>query len=221
VEVDVDRHALEVVEVLRAVAAGLLPDGSAVAVTFGDRGWLRWWDPATGAELGATRLPQSGRAVVCGLWRGRPVAVAATSQELSEYELTTLAATGRRTVIHSGLIEALGIAATGGGDSIVVATDGYGRLHRWWLSTLESLGDPLDGHDGDARTVSCGRFGDGRPIAVTGGFDGTVRVWDLLAGTQLHRIPLEQPVHTVALADDLSILVGTSGGIGVLRLADR
>jgi WD40 repeat protein len=215
------RPARDLPEALRAVAAGLLPDGRAVAVTFGDRGWLRWWDPATGTELGATRLLQSGRAVGCGLSRGRPVAVASTSQELAEYDLTTRTATGRSTVIHSGLVEAIGIAATRGGDSIVVATDGYGRLHRWWLSTLEPLSDPLHGHHRDARTVSCGRFSDGRPIAVTGGFDGTVRVWDLLDGTQLHRIPLEQPVHAVALADDLSVLVGTSGGIGVLRLADR
>lgn len=208
-------------EPVRAVAAGALADGRAVAVTLGDRGWVRWWDPATGEALGATRLPHGGRAVACGVVRGGPVAVVATSQELDVYHLATRTATGRRAVIHGALLEALGIAATGGGDAIVVATDGLGRLHRWWLSTMEQLGPPLDGHDRDARTVSCGRFADGRPIAVTGGFDGTVRVWDLLAGVLLHRIPLEVPVYAIALADDLSILVGTSGGIGVLQLADR
>ena len=208
-------------EPLRAVAAGVLPDGRATAVTLGDRGWVRWWDPATGAALGATRLPQSGRAVACGLSRGRPVAVVATSQEIHVYHLTARTAIGRRTGIHGALLEALGIATTTGGDAIVAATDGFGRLHRWWLSTMEPLGPPLAGHDHGARTVSCGRFADGRPIAVSGGFDGTVRVWDLLAGVQLHRIPLGVPVHVVALADDLSILVGTSGGIGVLRLVDR
>jgi WD40 repeat protein len=53
---------------------------------------------------------------------------------------------------------------------------------------------------------------------VSGGFDGTVRVWDLRAGEEVHRIPLEHPVYAVAVADDGAILVGTHGGIGVLQL---
>jgi WD40 repeat protein len=109
------------------------------------------------------------------------------------------------------------LAALGAINETIVA---LGRVHRWRLADGTPLGDPLPGHYRDARTISCGRW-DGRPIAVTGGFDGTVRVWDLDAGRQLHRIPLEEPVHAVALADDLSILVGTDARIGVLRLENR
>jgi len=46
------------------------------------------------------------------------------------------------------------------------------------------IGDPLTGH---TRTIVCiayGRMAD-RPIALTGSHDGTARVWDLAAGSQL------------------------------------
>ncbi|GIH93478.1 hypothetical protein Psi01_41080 [Planobispora siamensis] len=42
----------------------------------------------------------------------------------------------------------------------------------------------LTGHDGPVRTVAAGTV-DGRPVAVTGGSDKTVRIWDLETGLQL------------------------------------
>jgi hypothetical protein len=60
------------------------------------------------------------------------------------------------------------------------------------------IGDPLTGH---TRTVTCvayGRFGD-RPIAVTGGHDGTARVWDLADHQQLGP-PLRHDSAVLAVA---------------------
>ncbi|KOV86032.1 hypothetical protein, partial [Nocardia sp. NRRL S-836] len=42
----------------------------------------------------------------------------------------------------------------------------------------------LTGHTGTVTAVACTEI-DGRPIAVTGGFDETLRVWDLTDGTPL------------------------------------
>ncbi len=44
---------------------------------------------------------------------------------------------------------------------------------------------PLTGHSGPVRTVATAIV-DGRPVAVSGGQDHTVRVWDLATGGQLH-----------------------------------
>jgi hypothetical protein len=46
------------------------------------------------------------------------------------------------------------------------------------------LGEPLVGHGDWVNAVALGELG-GRPIAVSGGIDGTVRVWDLEAGGPL------------------------------------
>jgi len=56
-----------------------------------------------------------------------------------------------------------------------------------------------DQHLGPVLTVALGEL-DGRPIALTGGQDATVRVWDLADGTQ-HREPLAGHDHLVAAVE--------------------
>ena len=45
----------------------------------------------------------------------------------------------------------------------------------------------LGTHSGGVSVVAVTAL-DGRPMAITGGYDGTVRVWDLAIGTQLHQL---------------------------------
>ncbi|MEU9662841.1 caspase family protein [Streptomyces chartreusis] len=47
-----------------------------------------------------------------------------------------------------------------------------------------ALRDTLTNHNGTLPQVACAEL-NGTPVAVTGGFDKTVRVWDLASGTQL------------------------------------
>ncbi|MEU6976801.1 caspase family protein [Streptomyces sp. NPDC046371] len=69
----------------------------------------------------------------------------------------------------------------------------------WWsASGVHRL---LTGH---TRTVSCVAVGalDGRPIAVTGGVDGTARLWDLTAQQQIGRsMPVGIAVSAIAIGD--------------------
>ncbi|MFG3704044.1 WD40 repeat domain-containing protein [Micromonospora sp. NPDC047670] len=46
---------------------------------------------------------------------------------------------------------------------------------------IEPIRDPFDGHEGSITTLATGVVDD-RPVVVTGGTDGTVRVWDLSDG---------------------------------------
>ncbi|MFT4137294.1 MAG: hypothetical protein QM641_12380, partial [Microbacterium sp.] len=81
---------------------------------------------------------------------------------------------------------------------------------------------PLTGHRGRVCAVACTSLGD-LPIAVTGGYDGTVRIWDLSTGTQLGD-PL--PGHTGSVTSVACSTVGddpvavTCGTDGMLRIWD-
>jgi WD40 repeat protein len=48
----------------------------------------------------------------------------------------------------------------------------------WDLTTGTAIGDPLTGHTDLVAAVACTHL-DGRPIAITGSWDHTVRIWDL------------------------------------------
>jgi hypothetical protein len=196
-------------EPVRDVTAAVLPDGRPVAVSVGNLGWLRWWCLSSGEMLGAARLRQWGLAVACG----RRDVVATTGDDLRVYDLAS--ARPRAAFPRVGPEQLSTVEVAG---DLVVALDMAGRLHRYRLADGVPVGAPLAGHHRDARTLACGRHPDGRAIAVSGGFDGTLRVWELSSGRELHRIPVEHPVYAVALADDGSIVVGAHGAMGVLRL---
>jgi WD40 repeat protein len=51
-------------------------------------------------------------------------------------------------------------------------------LRLWDLTLAKAKGDPIKAHNGRVATVNIGRIG-GRPVAVSGGDDGTVKLWDI------------------------------------------
>ena len=82
-------------------------------------------------------------------------------------------------------------------------------------------------HDGPARAVALGELPDGTPVIISGGNDGTVRVWRLADGTPAGE-PLRghaSPVTAVAvgaLPDGTPVIIsgGNDGTVRVWRLAD-
>jgi WD40 repeat protein len=90
----------------------------------------------------------------------------------------------------------------------------------WWSPT--GTHRQLVGHTDGVTAVAAGDL-DGRPIAVTGGADGAVRVWDLLTQEPVGP-PLavdEDEVKTVALGelDDYSVVLAGGAG-GAVRVFD-
>ena len=55
------------------------------------------------------------------------------------------------------------------------------RCGSWDLATGAPVGDPFTGHDGEVTAVAAAEL-DGRPVAISGSGDQTVRVWDLATG---------------------------------------
>jgi WD40 repeat protein len=92
---------------------------------------------------------------------------------------------------------------------------------RWaWWST-SGAHRVLEGHTKDVLCVATGDL-DGRPIAVTGASDRTVRIWDLASQRQIGK-PMETnvPISAVAVGDLNDYTVALAGGIdGVVRVWD-
>ena len=92
---------------------------------------------------------------------------------------------------------------------------------RWaWWST-SGAHRVLEGHTKDVLCVATGAL-DGRPIAVTGASDRTVRIWDLTSQRQVGK-PLETnvPISAVAIGDLDDYTVALAGGIdGVVHVWD-
>ena len=51
----------------------------------------------------------------------------------------------------------------------------------WDLTTGDPIPTPVMKHDGSVNAVACTTL-NGRPVAITGGDDLTVRMWDLTTG---------------------------------------
>lgn len=89
----------------------------------------------------------------------------------------------------------------------------------WWsTSGVHRL---LSAH---AKTIGCVAVGDldGRPIAVTGSFDGTARVWDLTSQRQIgDPLPVDIAVSAIAIGDLGDYTVALTGGQdGTVRIWD-
>jgi hypothetical protein len=92
----------------------------------------------------------------------------------------------------------------------------------WDPLRMAPVGRRMTGHVGQVAAVAAGVLGDGRAVALTGGDDAAVRVWDLSANVQ---IGVELPTPTAVRA--LAVDAGRPGfrivmaGNGFLAVADR
>jgi WD40 repeat protein len=93
-----------------------------------------------------------------------------------------------------------------------------------------SVGEPITGHTDRVSAVAVGRLPDGTPVIVSGGNDGTVRVWRLADGTPVGEPLRGHAVRVKAVAvgrlpDGTPVIVSGGGDYGesmvrVWRLAD-
>jgi hypothetical protein len=99
------------------------------------------------------------------------------------------------------------------GDGLVTAyADADGRVR---------IGEQMVGrHRGAVTALVTTRLA-GRPVAVSGGVDGTVRIWDLEDRRPVDRIDIGRPVFSVAPSADGLLLVGAGGRVYALEHVAR
>ena len=99
--------------------------------------------------------------------------------------------------------------------------------HTRWSNGRRAAGQVLTGHAGPVLAVAVGALPDGTPVIVSGGHDGTVRVWRLADGAPVGKPLTGHPLGVEAVAvgalpDGTPVIVsgGHDGTVRVWRLAD-
>ncbi|WP_331718592.1 WD40 repeat domain-containing protein (plasmid) [Streptomyces sp. NBC_00289] len=169
---------------IRGVATVTL--GSRIVALCGSNdGTLRWWDLATGSQIGECFVSHGVAltAVSAAVVNDRPLAVTGVADgTVHLWDLATDQQVGKPLTGHNGtvrcaetvIVDCCALAVTGGAD---------GTVRVWDLAVGQQVGKPLTGHNSEVTTVATAVVG-GWPVAITGGSDGTVLRWDLVAGQQ-------------------------------------
>jgi WD40 repeat protein len=167
-------------------------NGRAVAVSGSLDGTVRVWDLATGQQIAVSSPPQSDRsieALVCTKIGGRPVVVTGigsgrySNGGIQVLDLATCELLAPPYFHIDASVEAVAFARVGGRPALLTAGGIVEEpiVDLWDLEygieyDLEC--SELEGHTAEIEAIACTKVA-GRPVAVTGGFDSTVRAWDL------------------------------------------
>ncbi|GIH92762.1 WD40 repeat domain-containing protein [Planobispora siamensis] len=112
----------------------------------------------------------------------------------------------RRSYDVPGRIDAVAAATVGGRCVLLVASRGDGVVRRWDLESGERDGEPLTGHTGAVHAIATAG-----PIAVTGGEDGMVGIWDLRTGRS--RAALSPAAVNAIAVTGRTVLTGGAGDL--------
>ncbi|MFI6337879.1 caspase family protein [Streptomyces sp. NPDC050535] len=168
-------------------------NGRPVAVTGSDDKTVRIWDLATGQPIGR---PMTGHtaivtAVACTMLNGRPVAVTSSwDATVRVWDLVTRQPIGRPMTGHTARVGAVACTMLNG-RPVAVTGDTHAAVRVWDLISGQPIGlltrcaSQLEGNGmvtpWPVMAVACTVL-NGRPVAITGSLDGTVKVWELTTG---------------------------------------
>ncbi|WP_127935780.1 WD40 repeat domain-containing protein [Nonomuraea polychroma] len=158
----------------RATAATL--SGRPVAVTVNGDAGLQLWDLLSGQMRSAIPAAAERGVTAIAITEVNDRAVALTASQagcLSAWDLLT----GERTCPPmSGHENAVRALAAAGVFAVTGAQDGTARV--WDLANGIQVGDALTVHRDEVWAAAIAEI-DGRPVAVTGGLEGAVGIWEL------------------------------------------
>jgi eukaryotic-like serine/threonine-protein kinase len=190
-------------------AASFSPDGAAV-LTGSQDGRGRLWDAARGTQIHGPLLFQAEVHLAVFSPDGRSVAVAGNDDVVRMWGFTAPAAVLPEFDYPEGIY-----VAAFNPDGTLLATAGEGDelcpIRLWDTATLKQK-QVLPGHPRTVRAIAFSS--DGKQL-VSGGGDGTGRIWDVATADEVYRTapPAQGWVSAVALTPDGStLLTGTQEG---------
>jgi len=163
---------------------------------------IRIWDPVSGRQVGDTLTGHTGEVWgVCVLpdtdLNGQPgrTLLATTGEDGTVRVWDPIAGiqVGDPLAGHAGAVWGVcALPGAGPAGTTLLATTGYDGTIRLWTPTAgREIGNGLTGHTGPVWALCTlpGADEDGRPdgriLMATGGYDGTVRIWDPFTGRQV------------------------------------
>lgn len=218
-------------------------DGRAVLVTGGRDHSVRFWDLETGSSAREAIEDLGEEVIGVGLVRcsGREVLVYARSAAIrgwllnpadideaahlyhgtSDWEDTPPPPPRLKPVVNEALHgshsggRAMAIGAIG---DVPVVASGHddGAVDIYTVETALPIRPPFD-HQAPVTSVAFGEMY-GRPIVISGGFDGIVRIWDLATGSELTVIHTLVWVKAIQFAPPDHFVIGTEKGVLSLRI---
>ncbi|MGW3384519.1 AAA family ATPase [Streptomyces albogriseolus] len=207
-------------------------EGRPVAVVRSMRG-LEVWDLTTRRKVGEPLVVRPN-AMACMVFNGRPVIVTGDSSVLRMWDLITRNQIGEDVRMELSLNETVDhLACTVVDGRAIAITAGWKRIvHTWDLTSGQHL--CRDNTIRFAPIEEARRFGynvrsvvctvlDGRPVAVTGGRDGKIRIWDLTKhkGAGSFRTGHNGGIEAIACAEVAGRVVAVTGGNdGTVQLWD-
>lgn len=220
---------------LHPAAIGQL-EGRPVAVTGGPDGAVQLWDLTDQEPLGTpvTLRARGTTAVAAGHLGHRPIAVTGDEDgTIRVFDLYGTQHSGYRMGGHDGKVSALAIGQID--DRTVAVSVGHDAILMIWDLRSEArvlhgrhlAGRLATGHRGEVPALAIGRLGE-RTIAVTGGQDGTLRMWDLRTRKRVGWRPIASRQGEVqALATgklngrDIVVAGGRDGTVRIWDLGSR
>ncbi|MGR3866965.1 AAA family ATPase [Streptomyces graminifolii] len=200
-----------------AVAVTVLEDRPH-AITGGYDGSVRVWDLTTGIQVRKLVGHTGGvYAVAVTVLEDRPHAITGGYDgSVRVWDLTT-GIQVRKLVGHADGVTAVAAAVLEGRPH-AITSDGYddGSVGVWDLTTGIQV-RKLVGHIGGVEAVAVTVL-EGRPHAITGGYDRSVRAWDLTTGTCLTAFHFPDAVHAVVLTEDSTVVASFGNEVATLSL---
>lgn len=118
---------------------------------------------------------------------------------------------------HEG--EVVGLAfLPGGSDIVTTGRDGCVRV--WRTGTARSSAGVLRGHQGTVMPLAVASTDSG-PLLISGGWDGTIRTWDLLTGTPRSSFKIDHEPGDLAVSPDQKLVacLESDGTVRVIALS--
>ncbi|MFI6324622.1 WD40 repeat domain-containing protein [Nonomuraea sp. NPDC050556] len=141
---------------------------------------VQLWNPATGQPMGKPIMSKTAvESLAIGQVDGRSIVFvqgkfAPEWGSIHMWDAVTGKPYGKALRIHSPAMTVAHI----GSRTVLVTGQADGTVIVWNPKTMEPLLPPFPGHHGAVTGVAVTTL-DGKPIAVSGGDDGSIRVWDL------------------------------------------